>query len=64
MQPLNESLSACAAPALVRHAYRMYGHVSSLSYGLPLQVLQPRYATRFGKMFPNSNTFLARNITD
>lgn len=54
MQPVNENPSTCAAPALVRHAYRMYGHVSSLSYGLPLQVLQPRYATRLGKMFPNA----------
>lgn len=42
MQPLNEGPPACAAPALVQHAYRMYGHASSLSYGLPLQVLQPR----------------------
>ncbi|XP_041804417.1 laminin subunit alpha-3-like isoform X2 [Chelmon rostratus] len=40
-QVINESLSACALPALVQHAYRM-GPVSSLSYSLPLQVLQPR----------------------
>uniref|UniRef100_UPI0037E92AE9 laminin subunit alpha-3-like n=1 Tax=Semicossyphus pulcher TaxID=241346 RepID=UPI0037E92AE9 len=42
MQAKNESLSACALPALVQHAYRMGGPVSSLSYRLPLQVLQPR----------------------
>ncbi|XP_075877558.1 laminin subunit alpha-3-like isoform X2 [Nelusetta ayraudi] len=42
MKPLNERPPACAAPALVQHAYRMYGHASSLSYGLPLQFLQPR----------------------
>ncbi|XP_070830251.1 laminin subunit alpha-3-like [Chaetodon trifascialis] len=39
---INESLSACTSPALVQHAYRMGGSVSSLSYSLPLQVLQPR----------------------
>ncbi|XP_037643626.1 laminin subunit alpha-3-like isoform X2 [Sebastes umbrosus] len=42
MQAINESLSACALPALVQNAYRMGGPVSSLSYSLPLQVLQPR----------------------
>ncbi|XP_051258985.1 LOW QUALITY PROTEIN: laminin subunit alpha-3-like [Dicentrarchus labrax] len=42
MQAINESLSTCALPALVQHAYRMGGPVSSLSYSLPLQVLQPR----------------------
>ncbi|XP_018532087.1 laminin subunit alpha-3 isoform X2 [Lates calcarifer] len=42
MQAINESVSECALPALVPHAYRMGGPVSSLSYGLPLQVLQPR----------------------
>ncbi|KAG8014177.1 Laminin subunit alpha-3 [Nibea albiflora] len=42
MQVINESLSECALPALVQHAYRMGGPVSSLSYSLPLQVLQPR----------------------
>ncbi|XP_070700517.1 laminin subunit alpha-3-like [Pempheris klunzingeri] len=42
MQPINESLPACALPALVQHAYRLGGPVSSLSYSLPLQVLQPR----------------------
>ncbi|XP_044075989.1 laminin subunit alpha-3-like isoform X2 [Siniperca chuatsi] len=42
MQAKNESLSACALPALVQHAYRMGGPASSLSYSLPLQVLQPR----------------------
>lgn len=39
---INESVSACNLPAMVRHAYRMGGPVSSLSYSLPLQVLQPR----------------------
>nr|XP_020451525.1 laminin subunit alpha-3 [Monopterus albus] len=42
MQVINESVSACALPALVPFAYRMGGPVSSLSYSLPLQVLQPR----------------------
>ncbi|XP_019959877.2 laminin subunit alpha-3-like isoform X2 [Paralichthys olivaceus] len=42
MQPINDSESACALPALVQHAYRMGGPVSSLSYSLPLQVLLPR----------------------
>ncbi|XP_042353016.1 laminin subunit alpha-3-like [Plectropomus leopardus] len=42
MQAMNESLSACALPALLPNAYRMGGPVSSLSYSLPLQVLQPR----------------------
>nr|XP_046263462.1 laminin subunit alpha-3-like isoform X2 [Scatophagus argus] len=41
-QVIDESLSECALPALVQHAYRVGGPVSSLSYGLPLQVLQPR----------------------
>ncbi|XP_029308567.1 LOW QUALITY PROTEIN: laminin subunit alpha-3-like [Cottoperca gobio] len=42
MQVINESLSACALPALVHNAYHLGGPVSSLSYSLPLQVLQPR----------------------
>ncbi|XP_034559528.1 laminin subunit alpha-3-like [Notolabrus celidotus] len=42
MRVINESLSECALPALVQHAYRLGGPVSSLSYSLPLQVLQPR----------------------
>ncbi|XP_060900726.1 laminin subunit alpha-3-like isoform X1 [Labrus mixtus] len=42
MQVMNESLSECPSPALVQHAYRLGGPVSSLSYSLPLQVLQPR----------------------
>uniref|UniRef100_A0A3B4Y231 Laminin subunit alpha 3 n=1 Tax=Seriola lalandi dorsalis TaxID=1841481 RepID=A0A3B4Y231_SERLL len=42
MQAINESVSLCAQPALVQQAYRMGGPVSSLSYSLPLQVLQPR----------------------
>ncbi|XP_071346604.1 laminin subunit alpha-3-like isoform X2 [Trachinotus anak] len=42
MQAINESTSDCAQPALVQQAYRMGGPVSSLSYSLPLQVLQPR----------------------
>ncbi|XP_036940486.1 laminin subunit alpha-3-like isoform X2 [Acanthopagrus latus] len=42
MQPINESVSACPLPALVQNSYRMGGPVSSLSYSLPLQVLQPR----------------------
>ncbi|XP_035490124.2 laminin subunit alpha-3 isoform X2 [Scophthalmus maximus] len=42
MQAIDESESACALPALVQHAYRMGGPVSSLSYSLPLQVLLPR----------------------
>ncbi|CAG07616.1 unnamed protein product, partial [Tetraodon nigroviridis] len=41
MQDINE-MSPCASPATVKHAYRMYGSVSSLSFSLPLQVLQPR----------------------
>lgn len=43
MQPINESGPSCALPALVQHAYRIGGPVSSLSYSLPLQVLQPRW---------------------
>ncbi|XP_034469915.1 laminin subunit alpha-3-like, partial [Hippoglossus hippoglossus] len=42
MQPINDSGSACALPALVPHAYRMGGPVSSLSYNLPLPVLLSR----------------------
>ena len=42
MQPINDSGSACARPALVPHAYRMGGPVSSLSYNLPLPVLLSR----------------------
>ncbi|XP_006786518.1 laminin subunit alpha-3-like isoform X2 [Neolamprologus brichardi] len=38
----NESVSACALPAMDQHAYRLGGTVSRLSYSLPLQVLQPR----------------------
>lgn len=43
-QAMNETLSPCPLPAQVQHAYRIGGPVSSLSYGLPLQVLQPRWA--------------------
>ncbi|KAM6918595.1 laminin subunit alpha-4-like [Xenentodon cancila] len=39
---VNEIPSACSLPAQVQHAYHMGGPVSSLSYFLPLQVLQPR----------------------
>uniref|UniRef100_A0A3P8S8R3 Si:ch211-241e1.3 n=1 Tax=Amphiprion percula TaxID=161767 RepID=A0A3P8S8R3_AMPPE len=39
---VNDTISACALPALVPNAYRMGGPVSSLTYSLPLQVLQPR----------------------
>ncbi|XP_029380661.1 laminin subunit alpha-3-like isoform X2 [Echeneis naucrates] len=42
MEVINESASACGQPALVQHGYRLGGAVSSLSYSLPLQVLQPR----------------------
>ncbi|KAM6919501.1 laminin subunit alpha-3-like [Lycodopsis pacificus] len=42
MQAINETLATCALPALIQNAYRMGGPVSSLSYSLPLQVLQPR----------------------
>ncbi|XP_028282768.1 laminin subunit alpha-3-like isoform X2 [Parambassis ranga] len=42
MNVINESVSACALPALIQHTYRLGGPVSSLSYSLPLQVLQPR----------------------
>ncbi|KAM4557143.1 laminin subunit alpha-3-like [Fundulus diaphanus] len=41
-QMINESSSTCKFPAKLQHAYRMGGPVSSLSYSLPLQVLQPR----------------------
>ncbi|KAM6918219.1 laminin subunit alpha-3-like [Xenentodon cancila] len=41
-QMVNEIPSACSLPAQVQHAYHMGGPVSSLSYFLPLQVLQPR----------------------
>ncbi|XP_029970345.1 laminin subunit alpha-3-like [Salarias fasciatus] len=39
---MNESVSLCTLPAVVQHAHRMGGPVSSLSFSLPLQVLQPR----------------------
>ncbi|XP_056148615.1 laminin subunit alpha-3-like [Lampris incognitus] len=39
---VNDSLSACAPPAVVQHAYRMGGPVSSLTYRLPPPALQPR----------------------
>ncbi|XP_069013512.1 laminin subunit alpha-3-like isoform X1 [Embiotoca jacksoni] len=42
MSLMNESVSACPLPALVQHAYRMGGAVSTLSYSFPLQVLQSR----------------------
>ncbi|XP_037538133.1 laminin subunit alpha-3 [Nematolebias whitei] len=38
----NESISSCELPAHVQYAHRVGGPVSSLSYSLPLQVLQPR----------------------
>uniref|UniRef100_A0A087XG25 Laminin subunit alpha 3 n=1 Tax=Poecilia formosa TaxID=48698 RepID=A0A087XG25_POEFO len=41
-QIINESASVCEFPAKLQHAYRMGGPVSSLSYSLPLQVLQPK----------------------
>ncbi|XP_068614972.1 laminin subunit alpha-3-like [Brachionichthys hirsutus] len=42
MQAINDSASSvCVLPALVQNAYRM-GGPSSLTFGLPLQVLQPR----------------------
>ncbi|XP_078791367.1 laminin subunit alpha-3 isoform X1 [Oryzias latipes] len=39
---MNETAPACALPAQVQNAYRVGGAGSSLSYSLPLQVLQPR----------------------
>ncbi|XP_067330961.1 laminin subunit alpha-3-like isoform X5 [Channa argus] len=42
MQVINESIPVCTPPALVQHAFHIGGPVSSLSYSLPLQVLQPR----------------------
>ncbi|KAM9718848.1 laminin subunit alpha-3-like isoform 1-T1 [Menidia menidia] len=42
MQVINESVSACALPAQVQHAYRMGGAISSLTYNLPLEILKPR----------------------
>lgn len=45
MQAKNETASMCAQPALVQQGYRMGGPVSSLTYSLPLQVLQPRSET-------------------
>ncbi|XP_056913723.1 LOW QUALITY PROTEIN: laminin subunit alpha-3-like [Takifugu flavidus] len=41
MQGMDE-MSPCVSPAMAEHAYRTYGSVSSLSFSLPLQVLQPR----------------------
>uniref|UniRef100_UPI003AAF9E0D laminin subunit alpha-3-like n=1 Tax=Centroberyx gerrardi TaxID=166262 RepID=UPI003AAF9E0D len=41
-EAVNDSLSACSLPALVQHAYHMGGPVSSLSYSLPPQALQPK----------------------
>ncbi|XP_068196189.1 laminin subunit alpha-3-like isoform X2 [Antennarius striatus] len=41
IQAINDSVSVCILPALVQNAYRM-GGPSSLTFGLPLQVLQPR----------------------
>ncbi|KAM3866222.1 laminin subunit alpha-3-like [Diretmus argenteus] len=42
MEALNDSQSVCTLPALVQHAYRIGGPVSSLSYSLPPQALQPK----------------------
>ncbi|KAM8839447.1 laminin subunit alpha-3-like isoform 1-T1 [Synchiropus picturatus] len=43
MKPaMNESVSLCAQPAVVKRAYHLGGPISSLGYGLPLQVLLPR----------------------
>lgn len=42
----NESISSCELPAQVQYAHRVGGPVSSLSYSLPLQVLQPRWEAR------------------
>ncbi|XP_061652306.1 laminin subunit alpha-3-like isoform X5 [Phyllopteryx taeniolatus] len=39
---INDSASPCVRPGLLTNAYHMGGPVSRLSYGLPLQVLQPR----------------------
>ncbi|XP_061694545.1 laminin subunit alpha-3 isoform X3 [Syngnathoides biaculeatus] len=39
---MNDSASPCVRPGLLADAYHMGGPVSRLSYGLPLQVLQPR----------------------
>ncbi|XP_044224545.1 laminin subunit alpha-3-like isoform X2 [Thunnus albacares] len=41
-QTINESVSECSLPTLVQNGYFLGGAVSSLSYSLPLQVLQPR----------------------
>ncbi|KAK2822440.1 hypothetical protein Q5P01_022505 [Channa striata] len=42
MQVINESVSLCTLPAQLQHAFHIGGPVSSLSFSLPLQVLQPR----------------------
>lgn len=43
MEAVNDSLSMCAMPALIPHAYHLGGLVSSLSYSLPPQALQPKW---------------------
>ncbi|XP_029581382.1 laminin subunit alpha-4-like [Salmo trutta] len=42
MEVLEDSVSVCAHTVLVKHAYHIGGTVSSLSYSLTPQVLQPR----------------------
>ncbi|XP_041698140.2 laminin subunit alpha-3 isoform X2 [Coregonus clupeaformis] len=42
MEVSDDSLSVCAHPALVKHAYHIGGTVSSLSYSFTPQALQPR----------------------
>ncbi|XP_034038308.1 LOW QUALITY PROTEIN: laminin subunit alpha-3-like [Thalassophryne amazonica] len=42
MGAVNETLSACALPGVIPHAYRMGGSVSRLSYNLPPQAGHPR----------------------
>ncbi|XP_076001162.1 laminin subunit alpha-3-like [Genypterus blacodes] len=42
MAAVNDSVSECALPAVLQHAYHMGGPVSSLSYTLPPQALQSK----------------------
>lgn len=51
---MNETAPACALPAQVQNAYRVGGAGSSLSYSLPLQVLQPRWGAQTHPCIPRS----------
>ncbi|KAF7654916.1 hypothetical protein LDENG_00063170 [Lucifuga dentata] len=57
----NDSLSECAVPAVLQHAYRMGGPISSLSYSLPPQALQskPHFSLHVRTRSPEGLLFFA-----